>query len=352
MVLPYQPGRDLLTPAFDSIDKGDQLMITMSLRTKLAMSIVALALGFATFTTEHAAAQTDPVADSIKAAEAKAAMEAAADSARKASEARAAGARQTPKPAVSDSGAGQGSAKPAEEAAGAAVKTEQTPGDSAAKSVADTSGKTMTEGEAPDTSASGEQTSAEPPAEEAPPEDPTAPYKNVQFAEGEKPLVAIETSLGKIVVELWPDVAPKHCQNFVYLANKGFYDSLLFHRVVPGFVIQGGDPLGTGMGKPGYTVPAEFSTSVMHEEGVLSMARLSDPDAKGGAQEKPEFLNSAGSQFFICLARTASLDGKYTAFGKVVEGMDVVHKIAKTPAQRERPVTSIYMTKVYQQQKS
>lgn len=334
-------------------------MITMTFRSKLAVSVVVLVLGAMTTHSGTTAAQTDPAADSIKAAEAKAAMEAAADSARKAAETRAARARKTPPPppdtttpAVSDSAAAEGAAKAVEEAAGAAVKTPETPGDAAGKSVPDTGSKVVTEGKAADTTATGEPESAEAPAEEAKPEDPTAPYKDVQFAEGEKPVVVIETSLGKIVVELSPDVAPKHCQNFVYLANKGFYDSLLFHRVVPGFLIQGGDPLGTGMGKPGYVVPAEFSSSILHDEGVLSMARLSDPDAKGGAPEKPEFLNSAGSQFFICVARAASLDGKYTAFGKVIEGMDVVHKIARTPAQRERPITSIYMTKVYLQQKS
>lgn len=324
-------------------------MITMTTRTRLTVMMVVLAFGFTTFSTVSVVAQTDPAADSIKAAEARAAMEAAADSARKAAETRAAGARKTPpsppdtttKPAVSDSAAAEGAAKAVEDSAGAA-----------GKSVPDTSGNAVTKGKAADTTAGGEPGAAKAPAEEAKPEDPTAPYKHIQFAEGEKPTVAIETSMGKIVVELWPEVAPKHCQNFVYLANKGFYDSLLFHRVVPGFVIQGGDPLGTGMGKPGYIVPAEFSSSVLHEEGVLSMARLSDPDAKGGAPEKPEFLNSAGSQFFICVARAASLDGKYTAFGKVIEGMDIVHKIARTPAQRERPVTSVYMTKVYQQQKS
>lgn len=171
------------------------------------------------------------------------------------------------------------------------------------------------------------------------PVDPAAPYKNVKFAAGEKPRVVMETSMGNMVLELWPDVAPKHCQSFVYLVNKGFYDSVMFHRVVPGFVIQGGDPQGTGMGGPGYTLPAEFSTTLKHEEGILSMARTSDP-------------NSAGSQFFICLANTPHLDGKYTIFGKVVDGLDVIHKIEKTPAQRERPVTPVYMTKVYMQPKS
>lgn len=333
-------------------------MITMTIRARLMVTAIALALGIAAICPGVAVAQTDPAADSVKQAEARAAMEAAADSARKAAEARAAGARKTPppppdtnKPAVSDSAAAEGAAKAAGDVAGATVKTLEALGEAAGKSVPDTSGKPPAEASTGDTAA-GQASTASTPAEEAAPQDPSAPYKNVTFAPDEKPVVVIETTMGKLVVELWPDVAPKHCQNFVYLAERGFYDSLLIHRVVPGFLIQGGDPLGTGMGKPGYVVPAEFSSTVMHEEGVLSMARLSDPDAKGGAPEKPEFLNSAGSQFFICLDRAASLDGKYTAFGKVIEGMDVVHKIAKTPAQRERPVTAVYMTKVYRQQKS
>ncbi len=163
--------------------------------------------------------------------------------------------------------------------------------------------------------------------------DPKAPYKSVTFAKGEKPKIVMETTMGKIVLELWPDVAPKHCQSFVYLINKGFYDSLLFHRIVPGFVIQGGDPLGNGTGGPGYNVPAEFSNKP-HEDGVLSMARAQD-------------VNSAGSQFFICLGRLTSLDNKYTVFGKVTEGLDVAHKIEKVKVASERPVEPVKMTKVY-----
>ncbi len=176
-------------------------------------------------------------------------------------------------------------------------------------------------------------TPEEKPKAPAEPEDPKAPYKNVTFEKGAKPQVVMETSMGKIVLELWPDIAPKHCQSFAYLINKGFYDSLTFHRIVPGFVIQGGDPLGNGTGGPGYNVPAEFSNKP-HEDGVLSMARSNDP-------------NSAGSQFFICLGRLTSLDNKYTVFGKVIEGLDVVHKIEKVPAQHERPSEPVYMTKVY-----
>lgn len=128
----------------------------------------------------------------------------------------------------------------------------------------------------------------------------------------------IETSEGPFTVELWPDVAPKHAENFKTLAEKGFYDGLAFHRILPGFVIQGGCPKGDGTGGPGWTVDAEFNDR-KHEPGVLSMARSADP-------------NSAGSQFFVCLTREncQHLDNQYTAFGKVTEGMDVVEKIAAT----------------------
>ncbi len=129
----------------------------------------------------------------------------------------------------------------------------------------------------------------------------------------------IETSEGPITVELWEDVAPKHAENFKTLVEKGFYDGLNFHRIIPGFVIQGGCPKGDGTGDPGWKVDAEFNDRE-HHPGVLSMARSSDP-------------NSAGSQFFVCLTREncQHLDGSYTAFGKVTEGMDVVEKIAATP---------------------
>lgn len=172
--------------------------------------------------------------------------------------------------------------------------------------------------------------------------DPAAPYKGVTFAKGEKPRVVMETSMGKMVLELWPDVAPIHCQSFVYLVNKHFYDSVTFHRIIPGFVIQGGDPDGNGSGGPGYVIPAEFSDTLKHDVGILSMARTSDP-------------NSAGSQFFICLSRqgTASLDKKYSIFGKVVEGLDVVDamgKVATGPG--DKPLKPVYMTKVYMEKKS
>ena len=127
---------------------------------------------------------------------------------------------------------------------------------------------------------------------------------------------------GEIKLELYPDFAPITVQNFVDLANKKFYDGLIFHRVISGFMIQGGDPTGTGMGGPGYTIKGEFASNgvknpISHERGVISMARSQSP-------------NSAGSQFFIMHAAARYLDGQYAAFGKVIEGMDVVDRIAST----------------------
>ena len=120
--------------------------------------------------------------------------------------------------------------------------------------------------------------------------------------------------------ELYEDIAPKTVENFEKLANSEFYDGLIFHRVIPGFMIQGGDPQGTGMGGPGYTIKGEFSANgvrndLKHTRGVLSMARAYDPD-------------SAGSQFFIMHENSPHLDGQYAAFGKVIEGIEVVDKIA------------------------
>jgi peptidyl-prolyl cis-trans isomerase B (cyclophilin B) len=125
-----------------------------------------------------------------------------------------------------------------------------------------------------------------------------------------------------IRAELYPEIAPNTVKNFISLANKGFYDGLIFHRVIEGFMIQGGCPQGTGMGGPGYSIKGEFSQNgfkndLKHTEGVLSMARSMMPD-------------SAGSQFFIMHKTSPHLDGAYAAFGKVVEGMDVVNKIAET----------------------
>jgi peptidyl-prolyl cis-trans isomerase B (cyclophilin B) len=130
-------------------------------------------------------------------------------------------------------------------------------------------------------------------------------------------VATLTTSKGIIVVALDASAAPQTVNNFVFLVNQGFYDGLTFHRVVSGFVIQGGDPLGTGTGGPGYTVPAEIK--LPHVEGAIAMARLGD-------QQNPQRASS-GSQFYITLAPTPNLDGAYTAFGQVTSGMDVVKKI-------------------------
>ena len=123
--------------------------------------------------------------------------------------------------------------------------------------------------------------------------------------------------------ELYPEIAPETVKNFIDLAGKGFYNGLIFHRVIPGFMIQGGCPNGNGMGGPGYTIEGEFSANgfkndLKHERGVLSMARAMDP-------------NSAGSQFFIMTSTSPHLDGQYAAFGKVTEGMDVADQIVNSP---------------------
>src|SRR5258708_6609432 len=138
-------------------------------------------------------------------------------------------------------------------------------------------------------------------------------------------VAVIKTSEGEMVLRFWPDVAPKAVENFKKLAQKGFYDGTAFHRVVKGFMIQGGDPLTRdssmehrwGTGDPGYKVKAEFNNR-SHVKGVISMARSQDPD-------------SAGSQFFICLADAKFLDRQYTAFGELIKGDDVLGKIGDTP---------------------
>ena len=147
------------------------------------------------------------------------------------------------------------------------------------------------------------------------------------------PIVTFEMeNEGVIKAELYPEIAPNTVANFVNLVASGFYDGLIFHRVIPGFMIQGGDPQGTGMGGPGYSIKGEFArngfrqNNLKHSRGVLSMARSMMP-------------NSAGSQFFIMHADAPHLDGDYAAFGKVTEGMDVVDAIAATPTGfQDRPV--------------
>jgi peptidyl-prolyl cis-trans isomerase B (cyclophilin B) len=139
-----------------------------------------------------------------------------------------------------------------------------------------------------------------------------------------KEVAVIKTSEGEMVAEFWPEVAPNTVENFKKLARSGFYDGTAFHRIVKGFMIQGGDPLTKdpakesryGTGDPGYKIKAEFNDR-SHERGVLSMARSSDPD-------------SAGSQFFICLANVSRLDHQYTTFGKIIKGDDVLGKIGDT----------------------
>lgn len=134
------------------------------------------------------------------------------------------------------------------------------------------------------------------------------------------PIATIEVEgYGIIKAELYPEIAPNTVNNFIYLANSGFYDNLTFHRVIKDFMIQGGDPNGNGTGGPGYSIEGEFTSngianSLKHTEGVLSMARAQDP-------------NSAGSQFFIMTKAASHLDGEYASFGKVISGMDVVHEI-------------------------
>ncbi len=146
------------------------------------------------------------------------------------------------------------------------------------------------------------------------------------------PIVTITMTNGDVIkAELFPEIAPNTVNNFISLINHNFYDGLIFHRVISGFMIQGGCPDGTGMGGPGYTIKGEFNhngfkNGLTHSEGVLSMARANHPD-------------SAGSQFFIMHKHSPYLDGEYAAFGKVTEGMDIVNKIASVQTDfRDRPV--------------
>ena len=140
----------------------------------------------------------------------------------------------------------------------------------------------------------------------------------------QNPIVTIEMENGGIIkAELYPEVAPNTVNNFISLINKGFYNGIIFHRVIPGFMIQGGDPNGVGVGGPGYSIKGEFTANrfennLKHDRGVLSMARTMNP-------------NSAGSQFFIMVEKAPHLDGQYASFGKVIEGMEVADAIVDTP---------------------
>ena len=154
------------------------------------------------------------------------------------------------------------------------------------------------------------------------------------------PIVTINMEDGGVIkVELYPEVAPNTVKNFISLINKGFYDGIIFHRVIPGFMIQGGCPQGTGMGGPGYSIKGEFSRNgfkndLKHTRGVLSMARTMIPD-------------SAGSQFFIMVEDAPHLDGQYAAFGKVIEGIEVADKIVASKRDyNDRPYEDQKMVKV------
>ena len=154
------------------------------------------------------------------------------------------------------------------------------------------------------------------------------------------PIVTITMNDGGVIrAELYPEIAPNTVNNFISLIRHNFYDGVIFHRVIPGFMIQGGDPDGTGMGGPGYSMRGEFSgngfrNDLRHTKGVLSMARTMFPD-------------SAGSQFFIMHADAPHLDGQYAAFGKVIEGLDVVDRIAETPTDpMDKPLTEQKMNTV------
>lgn len=156
----------------------------------------------------------------------------------------------------------------------------------------------------------------------------------------QNPIVTVTMKSGDVIkAELYPEIAPNSVNNFISLIQKKFYDGLIFHRVIKGFMIQGGCPDGTGMGGPGYSIKGEFSqngfsNSLKHTEGVLSMARAQHPD-------------SAGSQFFIMHKNSPHLDGAYAAFGKVIEGMDAVNKIAETKTDwSDRPMEPQVMESV------
>lgn len=158
--------------------------------------------------------------------------------------------------------------------------------------------------------------------------------------ETKNPLVTIEMESGnKIKIELYPEIAPQTVENFVSLVSKGFFDGLIFHRVIPNFMIQGGDPDGTGMGGPGYSIKGEFTANgfkneLKHHRGVISMARSGDP-------------NSAGSQFFIMVADSPHLDGQYASFGRVIEGIEEADRIVSVKTDfRDKPLEPQRMKKV------
>lgn len=167
-----------------------------------------------------------------------------------------------------------------------------------------------------------------------------SPTKKEVLEVTKNPVVTIEMENGDIIkAELYPNIAPNTVCSFIHLINKGFYNGLIFHRVIPGFMIQGGDPMGTGTGGPGYSIKGElsangFENNLKHTRGVLSMARS-------------QSMNSGGSQFFIMVRDYPSLNNKYASFGKVTEGMDAVDKIVSTPRNEDdKPLKNQKMKKV------
>lgn len=158
--------------------------------------------------------------------------------------------------------------------------------------------------------------------------------------DSKKPIVTIEMENGqKIKIELYPEIAPETVNNFISLVSKGFYDGVIFHRVIPGFMIQGGDPSGNGTGGPGYSIKGEFTANgfennLKHDRGVISMARTANP-------------NSAGSQFFLMVENSPHLDGQYASFGKVIEGMEEIDRIVNVKRDyRDKPYEDQRMSKV------
>ena len=155
----------------------------------------------------------------------------------------------------------------------------------------------------------------------------------------QNPIVTIQTTRGTIKVELYPEVAPNTVNNFIYLVKQGFYDGTIFHRVIPGFMIQGGDPEGTGMGGPGYGIKGEFAMNgfkndLKHTTGVLSMARAMHPD-------------SAGSQFFIMVAPAPHLDGQYASFGQVTGNVEEAIRISEVPTDwNDKPKTPVVIQSI------
>jgi len=161
------------------------------------------------------------------------------------------------------------------------------------------------------------------------------PISQEPLVRDKNPIVVIETSYGPIELELFWKETPKTAENLLKLTLSGFYNGLTFHRIIPNFVVQGGDPVGNGSGGPGYSIPFE-KADTKHLRGSLGMARSQDP-------------NSAGSQFYICLKPLPDLDGRYVVFGKVISGMDVVDKIAGVPTgPGDMPNEKVIMTKVYE----